>query len=135
MQEPISKITRAKWTSGMAQAVEYLLCKCEALNSNPSSNKKNFFFLRLGEPVPLSKIHILDSTMNSENFLSARASKVRCKALRGRGKHYNLCWHFGERNPIRNSGYVCFIIHSGNYEGDIGGICSSLFTDKDTLQN
>jgi hypothetical protein len=26
----ISKITRAKWTRGVAQAVEYLLCNCEA---------------------------------------------------------------------------------------------------------
>jgi hypothetical protein len=25
-----NKITRAKWTGGVAQAVEHLLCKCEA---------------------------------------------------------------------------------------------------------
>jgi hypothetical protein len=31
---PNSKITRAKWTGGMPQAVECLLCKCEALSSN-----------------------------------------------------------------------------------------------------
>jgi hypothetical protein len=31
----ISKITRAKWTGGMAQVVETLLFKCKALNSNP----------------------------------------------------------------------------------------------------
>jgi hypothetical protein len=31
-QDPISKITRAKWTGGVAQAAERLLCKCEALN-------------------------------------------------------------------------------------------------------
>jgi hypothetical protein len=35
-QDPISKITRAKWTGGVAQLVEYLLCKCEALSSNSS---------------------------------------------------------------------------------------------------
>jgi hypothetical protein len=32
----ISKITRAKWTGGMTQAVACLLCK----GSNPSSTKK-----------------------------------------------------------------------------------------------
>jgi hypothetical protein len=31
----ISKITTAKWIGGVAQAAEYLLCKHEALNSNP----------------------------------------------------------------------------------------------------
>jgi hypothetical protein len=37
---PISKITRATWTGGVAQAIEHLLCKCEALNSNPNLKKK-----------------------------------------------------------------------------------------------
>jgi hypothetical protein len=32
----ISKISRAKWTAGVAQAVECLLCKCKALSSNLS---------------------------------------------------------------------------------------------------
>jgi hypothetical protein len=32
----ISKITRAKWTGGIGQVVEYLLCKCKALSSNSS---------------------------------------------------------------------------------------------------
>jgi hypothetical protein len=32
---PISKIIRAKWTAGVAQAVEHLLCKCKDLSSNP----------------------------------------------------------------------------------------------------
>jgi hypothetical protein len=41
-QDPISKITTTKWTGGVAQAVECLLCKCKALNANasPSKNKK-----------------------------------------------------------------------------------------------
>jgi hypothetical protein len=34
---PMSKI---KWTGTVAQVVEQLLCKCEALISNPSSTKK-----------------------------------------------------------------------------------------------
>jgi hypothetical protein len=38
--DPISKITRAKWTGGVAEATEHLLCKCEALGSNPVPQKK-----------------------------------------------------------------------------------------------
>jgi hypothetical protein len=34
------KITRAKWSRGMAQVVECLLCKCEALSSNLKPTKK-----------------------------------------------------------------------------------------------
>jgi hypothetical protein len=29
-QDPISKLTREKWTGGVAQAVEHLLCKYKA---------------------------------------------------------------------------------------------------------
>jgi hypothetical protein len=39
-ETPISKITRAKRTRGMAQVIEYLLYKYEALSSNPSPSKK-----------------------------------------------------------------------------------------------
>jgi hypothetical protein len=39
-ETPTSKITRVKWTGGMAQAVEHLLYKCEALSSKPSPTKK-----------------------------------------------------------------------------------------------
>jgi hypothetical protein len=39
-QDPVSKITRAKWTGGVAQVLECPLCKCEALSSNRSSEKK-----------------------------------------------------------------------------------------------
>jgi hypothetical protein len=39
-ETPISKITRAKRPEGMAQAVECLLCKHEALSSNSSPIKK-----------------------------------------------------------------------------------------------
>jgi hypothetical protein len=38
-QDPISKKTTRKWTRGMAQAVEHLLCKCKVLSSNPSLTK------------------------------------------------------------------------------------------------
>jgi hypothetical protein len=34
LQDPISKLTRVKWTGSVAQAVEHLVCKCEALSSN-----------------------------------------------------------------------------------------------------
>jgi hypothetical protein len=37
---PISKIARPKWTGGVVQAIEFLLCKHEALSSNSSSIKK-----------------------------------------------------------------------------------------------
>jgi hypothetical protein len=46
-ETPISKITRAKWARGVAQAVEFLLYKCKGLSSNTSPTKKNhlgFFF-------------------------------------------------------------------------------------------
>jgi hypothetical protein len=33
-KDPIFKTTRAKWTRGAGQALEFLLCKCEALSSN-----------------------------------------------------------------------------------------------------
>jgi hypothetical protein len=36
----MSKITRAKWTGGMVQVAECLLCKCEEQNSKPSPTKK-----------------------------------------------------------------------------------------------
>jgi hypothetical protein len=39
VKTPISKITRAKWTGFVAQVVECLLCKPEALSSNSSSVK------------------------------------------------------------------------------------------------
>jgi hypothetical protein len=39
-QNPFSKIIRAKWTGGVAQAVVYLLCNCKALSSNSSPTKK-----------------------------------------------------------------------------------------------
>jgi hypothetical protein len=37
---PSSKITKGKWTGCVAQAVACLLCKYEALSSNPSPTKK-----------------------------------------------------------------------------------------------
>jgi hypothetical protein len=36
----ISKITGAEWSRGVAQVVECLLCKCEALSSNPCPAQK-----------------------------------------------------------------------------------------------
>jgi hypothetical protein len=45
----ISKITRAKWTGGVAQAVECLLCKREALVQTPVPLPKKY---RLGKLFP-----------------------------------------------------------------------------------
>jgi hypothetical protein len=39
-QDPISKLIIAKWTGGVAQAIEHQLCKCEVLGSNPVPPKK-----------------------------------------------------------------------------------------------
>jgi hypothetical protein len=39
----IIKITRPKWTGGVAEVVEHLFCKCEALSSNSSLTKKGFY--------------------------------------------------------------------------------------------
>jgi hypothetical protein len=39
-QDPISKTPRTKWIGGVVQAVEHLLCKSKALNSNPNPTKK-----------------------------------------------------------------------------------------------
>jgi hypothetical protein len=41
-ETPISKTTRAKWTGGVAQGVEQLLCKHKVLSSNLSPIKKKF---------------------------------------------------------------------------------------------
>jgi hypothetical protein len=38
-QDPIFKITRTKWTRGVAEVTEHLLCKHKALSSNPSLTK------------------------------------------------------------------------------------------------
>jgi hypothetical protein len=39
-EAPIPKITRAKWTGSVAQAVENLPWKCEVLSSKPQSHPK-----------------------------------------------------------------------------------------------
>jgi hypothetical protein len=39
-QDHISKITKAKWTGGMAQAVEHQLCKSKVLIQTPIPLKK-----------------------------------------------------------------------------------------------
>jgi hypothetical protein len=41
----IFKINRAKWTGGVAQAKECLVCELKALSSNPSPTKKKNQFL------------------------------------------------------------------------------------------
>jgi hypothetical protein len=40
MDSPISKITRTKWTGGVTQVVELLLCKGKALGSNSGFFKR-----------------------------------------------------------------------------------------------
>jgi hypothetical protein len=45
----IFKTARAKWTGGVAQAIEGLLCKLYALSSNPSPTKKGVATRKLGD--------------------------------------------------------------------------------------
>jgi hypothetical protein len=40
LQGCISKIKKAKWTEGVAQVVELLICKLETLNSKSQSHEK-----------------------------------------------------------------------------------------------
>jgi hypothetical protein len=40
VHETLFKITRAKWTAGVARAVEHLFCKGEALSSNSNPTGK-----------------------------------------------------------------------------------------------
>jgi hypothetical protein len=40
LKTPMPKITRAKWTGGVVQVVEHLLCRCRVLSSNSSPTKK-----------------------------------------------------------------------------------------------
>jgi hypothetical protein len=52
LRDPISKINRAKWTGGVAQMVERLLCKCEALRSNsPPQKKKGKYLWHVFSPM------------------------------------------------------------------------------------
>jgi hypothetical protein len=44
-ETPISKITRAKWTGDVAQAVELLLCNCKTLSSNPTPTKYIYVYI------------------------------------------------------------------------------------------
>jgi hypothetical protein len=38
---------KAKWTGGVAQVVEYLLCNLEAVSSNPWPTKKSLLFKKV----------------------------------------------------------------------------------------
>jgi hypothetical protein len=56
-ETPPLKITRAKWTGGVAQVVECLIDKHKTLSSNPSPTKKRkkfFFFAKQSEKAFLS---------------------------------------------------------------------------------
>jgi hypothetical protein len=43
LRDPVSKITRAKETGGVAHVVEHLLCKHEVLSSNPTKNQNKHY--------------------------------------------------------------------------------------------
>jgi hypothetical protein len=51
-----SKVIGAKWTGGMDEAAEHLLCKLEALSSNPLPQKDVFWqSLAVNQPLPQSR--------------------------------------------------------------------------------
>jgi hypothetical protein len=55
VRDPISKITRAKWTGGVAQVVEYLLCKCKTPCSNQKQNCEIAKVVLRGKAIPLNE--------------------------------------------------------------------------------
>jgi hypothetical protein len=56
LQDPISQTTIAKWAGGMAQVLEHLPSKSEALSSNPSPiEKKNVFLYKIPRMGKLEK--------------------------------------------------------------------------------
>jgi hypothetical protein len=59
LQDPISKITKTKWTGGVAQSVECLLCKCRALTSNSSPTRKKKKNKNLKHLWGLIELHVL----------------------------------------------------------------------------
>jgi hypothetical protein len=79
-QDLISKITRAKWTGGMDQAVECLLCKYKAPSSNSKSTPKksclvlNFLFLLL-----LSAFSLLSDSKDHKSKKSLPIKKTPIK--------------------------------------------------------
>jgi hypothetical protein len=54
----ISKLTRAKWSWGVTQVVEYLLCKCKPWVQNPVSPKKLKFTVKVCA-LPRQLLHTL----------------------------------------------------------------------------
>jgi hypothetical protein len=57
------KITREKWTGNVTEVVECLLCKCEALTSNPSSTKKKKKGREKKKKEPVFSLHIISEKL------------------------------------------------------------------------
>jgi hypothetical protein len=76
----MSKITRAKWSGSMAQAVVDLLCKCEALSSNlrpPTKKKKSYSDNLVVPPKSLSS----GSTRLAEHWAAPLLLRVPLRAV------------------------------------------------------
>jgi hypothetical protein len=70
---PISKITSAKWTEGVAQAVEHLLCKHKALGSNSRfPQKKKRHQLISSGTISNYLIHVYVKRKRDKNFLKTK---------------------------------------------------------------
>jgi hypothetical protein len=70
VRPPISKIPRTKWTAGVAQEVECLLCKCEALSSKPKTkNIKHEEISKLIEKSEGPETHFVFTNQIQNNIL------------------------------------------------------------------
>jgi hypothetical protein len=78
--DPISKITRAKWTGGVAKVVEHLLCKCKVLSQTPVPPKQKNSLAKTSKwqsmnwwsflSLPLTKCHTDGFSVTPEHLSS-----------------------------------------------------------------
>jgi hypothetical protein len=79
-QDPISKITRAKWTAGVPQVVdtkEHLFCNCEALSSTKFLPKKQKKLWGLQKVEPSGKLSLTPPS-SDPGFLSCNVTSPFC---------------------------------------------------------
>jgi hypothetical protein len=69
-KDPISQISRPKWTGGVTQAIELWLYKHEALSSNPSPTKKKKEYIQLSR-ILFSHYHIFFAKVEKTQLIMA----------------------------------------------------------------
>jgi hypothetical protein len=98
----VPKITRAKWTGSVVQAVEYFLCKCKALSSNPSPTKKKKAIVFLLSLFIYSHVHMLLGHFSPHSYSLSRAGTFTAwKRRRGGGAH-KQCIHITRVSKCKN---------------------------------